>query len=253
MSFRDLISKRTQAIGQTGQELRIAGFGLYARVSDSLTMTADVPVSVLEDGTFVKDHIINQPINLVIQGEVSDVFERRRPLPPPTLTRASRLIQRISPFTPARTQSQFQRIIGIGQQIDRTVQLLDKAESIGEQAYELIKGGRTSKGIRQEFQEYIEAIYLGKQLIDIEMRYKRYERMVITSVVFETDNQTDATSFTINAQEVRFAQTKFIDNDVFKIPSAEASAQTESETDKGPQTPAGPRSFLRALIRGFRA
>ena len=223
----------------------IGGFKALVRISEKVSMTASSPDTFLEDGSHVNDHIINNPIILSIEGEVSDVFLETK-----VLNELQRKIEsqagNIAQYLPGRTQAQLSRVSGV---VNSVFQGIEKANAIiasGQQAAEFL--GLTDTAAQQRsnqerFLDEIDSIYKSKKLINIDMPFRTYKNMVLTSIEISYDNEINSTGFSIQAKEFRTAETIFVE--VAPAPAAGMNGALNSETDKGPQAGAEPeQSFL---------
>ena len=224
-------------------EVGIGGFNLFARVSDSSAYETQAPTSVVEDGSFAGDHLINGPVKLTISGDVSDIFIN--PPPPPSAS-ASRVptVAQTNAFLPKRTASQLQRVNKLLDTAADRYRSINNAINlgvkIGKNAGDFSGNKTQSKSIREQFVDYIESVHYGKQLISISMPYRLHDSMAVTNVTITRDNQRNALTFTLNAQKFRLAKTIFSDVSTFyKNPAPAVKSQTAGVSDKGVQSPTG--------------
>lgn len=219
--------------GTAKQEIGIGGFTAMARVREAYKLTAEAPTTPVEDGSFVNDHIILKPLTITIEGDVSDVHVRASPIVR-RWQRASAEIGNItSQYAPARTQSQLDRVNAIANDASDAVRRIDSLLDSGEQALDFF-GNRdnSSKSIQEQFIDAMEALHFGKQIIAIDMPFRRHENMVITGVQATTDNQADSTTFSIDAQQLQFAELQYAQ---IARPATGLGGQTEDLVSKGPQ------------------
>lgn len=249
--IRDYIAGRTQSLGGgKEEEVGIAGFSLFARINESVEFNSNSVNAVVEDGSFLTDHIINDPIVITVSGEVSDIFLKPRALLP-TITRdVSQVVQAASPFIPNRTAAQINRIRRLGAQANELIQRADQVVSLGRQAYDLVERGQRSKGIEEQFVDYMTGIREAKNLIDIETKFKVYRNYAINALVFERDNATNSTRFRITAKEVRIASLLYTDATNFFKNAGSFTPTVAGESNKGTQVPRGERSLL-STVRGI--
>lgn len=231
----------------TTQEIGIGGFTFFARVRDSYKLSADSPVIPVENGSFVNDHIIRKPIMLSIEGDVSDLHVRANP----TIRQFQRLQAEVgnltSQYAPAWTQVQLSQVSALANDLADAVRSADALLDAGEQAIDFFGNRDTvEKGLQEKFLDAMEAIYFGGQLIAIDMPYRRHENMVITSFTASTDNEGNSTGFTIEAQQLQFADLQFVE---LRKPAKGTNRQTEKKVDKGAQEGKPvPVSFLGHLL-----
>jgi len=231
------------------QEIGIGNFTAFVRVRDSSEMSADVPTTPLEDGSMVNDHIILKPFILTIEGDVSDIHLRANPVLQ-QIQRAGATVGNVTEqYGPDWTPSMLQRANAIANDARDAVLRLQNVVDSGTQILSLFGNQDAgSKSIQEQFIDAMEALHLGRQIIAIDMPFRRRENMVITSFVTNTDNQTDDTTFSLRAQKVRFAEVIY---SKVARQSPGVQGQLDDEVSKGAQK--GKRvesSFVFSLIRG---
>lgn len=241
------------ALGQREPELEevgIGGFVLLARVRNSTTLTARAPTTPLEDGSFANDHIVNEPMELIIEGEVSNIHVRPRPAIQ-LQRRVAAEIANISVYLPPRTQAQLSRVNELANDVSDALRSIDDFIDRGRQALDFFGNKDTdSKGLIEQFIDYIEALHYGKQLFSISMPFRVHDNMVMTSVEFDEDNMNENLGFTLRAQKIRFVETEVRDvTEFFPDPAGSLDGQSDGESDKGAQAGEDvPRSFLSTVF-----
>lgn len=237
--IKGYMAGQSQALESSStEEIGIGGFVLFARVSDSTAYETQAPTSVVEDGSFAGDHLINSPITLNISGDVSDIFLN----PPPSKAVAKRLptVGVTESFLPARTPSQIQRVAKIVNTAQDRFKAIDERIKLGTPATEFSGNKSLGKPIREQFIDFIESIHYGKQLISISMPYRKHDSMAITGVTITRDNQRNALTFSLTAQKFRIAKTIFANiSSFYKAPAPAVKSQTAGVSDKGVQSPTG--------------
>lgn len=247
MALTDIFNR---AIETEKDEIGIAGFTLFARVRDVTDLKSSAPNSFVEDGSFINDHIINEPLTISIEGSVGDVFIRKTPIEA-AVNRVNQAIGATEIFLPQRTLSQIQRVNDIVSDARDKVRQIDNAIAAGKN---LLKfgGQSTTKSDQEKFVDAMEALHYGKQLVSIDMPYRRHESMRITSTSITRDSTSAALSFKITAQKVRIAQPVYkLNAQLTKAPSAAIADQTGGQQDKGAQAGAEPSQSLLSYIRSF--
>lgn len=241
MGILDGLTMAQSAGKDTVKKVGIGGFAMFARVSDSTQYPSQVPVDVLEDGSNASDDIINSPIIITISGVVADVYADAKPNSAfglmPDYSKYGEVIE----YIPTKTQQQLQKMNEIA---DRAEQQILKAKRLADKGADLFglvgnpaTGG--AKGVREQFLDFIEAVYYGKQLISVEVDYRTHENMALRGLVISTDNQTLETKFEASFTKVSFTQlTTAPVEQYFKSPSAAAKSKTAGVANKGAQTPA---------------
>lgn len=194
------------------EEIGIGGFTALARVREQVTKTANAPATPLEDGSFAHDHIINNPIQLNIEGRVSDILIK--PDAETTVFRRNLAeIGNITKYFPPMTQAQINKIAALVITFDSYRKKIEAVIRDGRQAYEFFGSKDTGGGNhRDRFIEMLDGYYNSKALMRIETGGKVYENMVITSRVTTKDNRAeDSIDYKIIAQELRFADVIYTD------------------------------------------
>lgn len=235
MAIIELLKNRGKE-AKKSEEIGIGGFSLMARVTESYTLSSQIPTTWLEDGTNVNDHIILDPLTLTIDGVVSDVFVRREAAIE-AITRVQAEIGNLQMYLPTRTNTQAQKVNALINDATDQYRKIDRAVDAGKQVYDLAKG-ETEKNLREQFLDVIDELHYGKQLISIDMPYRTYDSMRITSVQITRNNEDEAIAFKITAQQMRFADTIYVDaSEFFANASDGTGGKTDGLSDKGPQKP----------------
>ena len=237
MSIQDLKAGEAQALSSSSvEEIGIGGFTLFARVSDQTQYSTASPTSVVEDGSYIGDQLINAPIKLTISGDVADVFFNEPPKP----RSESRLptVGKTTSFLPARTPSQIQRVAKILDSAGDRRREINEKISLGSNAGDYVGNKSGGKPLREQFVDFIESIHYGKQLVKISMPYRTHDSMAINDVTITRDNQRQALTFTLTAQKFRIAKTLYSDvSRFYKNPAPSVKSQTGGTADKGVQSP----------------
>jgi len=235
------------------EEVGIGGFTLMARVRESFSLNSQAPTTYLEDGTYAHDQIINEPLQLSIEGEVSDIFARKNPKIE-LQRRVSSQIGVITKYLPLRTQSQISKINAIINDTANAARAINTAIDEGRNAYDFFGNKDTaSKGLREQFIDFVESIHYGKQLINIDMPFRTHEQMHLSSIVIDRDNVGSAIKFSITATKIRFNETEVKAlTDFFPAASKGIGGQEQIEKDKGVQTGNKNESMLFYLKEMFK-
>lgn len=222
------------------QEIGIGGFTTFARVNNKTTKKNNVPITYLEDGSFLEDHIIREPITLSIEGNVSDIFIKSSKLSEQarnTIINFRSLetkVREINQYIPTMTDYQDGIISiidgGLNNALDEADALIEKSQRVANYIGYLADGSNTTK-----FIDAMNGIYNSNQTITIEMHDRTYKNMVFT--LFETtkDNENNSIDFIIEAQEVRYAVSEVIQVVSSLSPSETLGGATKNIIDKGVQ------------------
>jgi hypothetical protein len=248
--IRDFIDGQFKA--DEKEAVGIGGFLTAARVREKVTNTREIPVTFTEDGGHLNDHIIKNPITLSIEGEVSNVFR----LPSPAvaaLQQAQAQIGNITQYLPQRTQAQLSRVSGLAADLTGAIDRVDAILASGQQAANFLGfTGEEGKTNIERFIDEMDGHMNGYDLISIDMPFRTYQNMVITSLDYERNSQTDSLKFNIEAQEFRIAPSIFVEL-AAKNPATGTNGRQTGEADKGAQEGAEvPESLATQTLRGIR-
>lgn len=236
--IRDYINGYIEAQSDTKkEEVGIGGFTAFARINDSTKYSATVPNTALEDGSIASDHIVNNPITITINGNISDVY-----LKPDKLFELQRkavaTAGTISQYLPARTSTQIAKANALANDITSKIDAVDNLIEAGSSPSSLFGSDDDTITNIENFINILEAYYYSKTLISIEMKYRTHENMAITELSITRDNENNAQTFALTAVKVNFAALVYTDaSEFFKNPSGDAGSQTDPEKDKGTQAP----------------
>lgn len=209
------------------EEVGIDGFVTAARVREVTSKSRSAPTTFLEDGSHNNDHIIRNPLTISIAGNISDVFVKPQPAIA-ALQSAQANIGVITQYLPSRTQTQISKVAALSSDI--TGAIIANGQQV---AGYLGFTGNDGKTNIEKFIDLIDSIHNSDALIKIDMPFRTYENMCITSVEYERDNTSQSLSFTLEAQQFRFSTLLF--SEVANNPATSTNGQTEDETDKGAQ------------------
>ncbi|EEO0341361.1 hypothetical protein GID45_12135 [Salmonella enterica] len=241
MGILDGFTQAQSSGKDTVKKVGIGGFAMFARVSDSTDYPSLVPVDVLEDGSNASDDIINEPLTIRISGVVADIYADAKPNPMFALLPDYSKYGEVLEYIPTKTQQQLQKMNEIADRAEQAVLKAKRLFDKGADLFGLVGNPSTggAKGIREQFLDFIEAVYYGKQLISVEVDYRTHENMALSGLTISTDNQTQDTKFEAIFTKISFTQltTTPIEKH-FKSPSAAAKSKTAGVANKGAQTPA---------------
>jgi len=224
----------------------IGGFTLFARVSDSFKLESEVPSTTVESGNEQHDHIILKPLTLTITGSVADIMLLANPAIAAIQSAQAEASNVASQYAGPQTQAQLQQLSALANQAADAVRALDNLLDTGTQLLELFGDQDESKTIQQRFLSHMETLHYSLALIDIEMPHVTRHNMRVTMFEASTDNGTDTTEFTIEAQEFLTSELK---TTVVAAPSTALGGQTDAPVDQGTQAgePA-PTSLLSQIL-----
>lgn len=233
------------------QEIGIAGFKTLSYVRQKAERTLSVPVSYLESGNPVNDHIVRNPIIIDIEGVVSNQFVVLQSSPPLD-TRARAVIGKINAFLPERTLAETQKVTQLIDTISDRARDLDNLVNRTKNLYSYLGNQSETKNNIGEFIRHIDSVQKSDTLVSIEFKYERFDNMAITFFDYEVDNEKESLDFRITATQLRFADTIFVEEtNGAKNPSQDLGGKTESTTNKGSQKGTEPVESLATKLRDY--
>lgn len=234
------------------EEIGIGGFTTAAKLTESVKRTREVPTTLLEDGTQLSDHIIRNPLVVSIQGEVSNVYVK----PSPVLARVREteaVVGAAALYAPARTQAQLSKVASLTGDLQALIDRADQAIQTGQNVGQFLGfTGDEGKTNIERFIDFVEGAHYSDVLIRIDAPFRTYRNMAIVLLDYERDSTTDSLRFTLEAQEVRVAETVFVELSAAANPAAGNNGQQASESDKGVQEGEDvPQSFFDSIFERF--
>jgi len=248
MTIQSLKAGESQALDSSSlEEVGIGGFTLFARVSDSTAYTTASPTSVVEDGNYAGDMLINSPIVINISGDVADIFIAEAP----KSQAESRLptVGKMTGYLPGRTPSQTQEVAKIIDNADDKRREINERILLGQNSGDFAGNKSAGKSIREQFIDFIETVHYGKQLISISMPFRKHDSMAVNSLTIVRDNQRKALSFTLTAQKFRINKTIYSNvSQFYKKPAPSVKSQVGGTADKGVQSPTSGEKKEKSLL-----
>jgi len=235
--------------GSDDEFVGIGGFTTSAIVSERLSRSASVPVTFLENGTHINDHIIRDPLILSIEGNVSDVFALQDTVISESAQPAA---GNITQYASERTTAQTKIAAGIATDFTSASAEADaKIESRQIASRDLGQQDKSAISNTDSFLSAIAGQQASNSLITISTTFNNYTNMYINSFEATKDNKNKSVSFTMELQQLRFADTIFAENGPASNPSSATNGQTEGEKDKGVQEGEEvPESLLFSIKKG---
>lgn len=219
------------------QILGIAGFYLSAKIRETTSRSATLTNNYVEDGSYVSDNIILDPLGVTIEGQVSAIEIKDKAETDITTFIQDKTADIVSTlYTIERSVQAVQRIRDIATSQDFNYKKLVEGLEQGETLYNLFTGNR--KDIIQNFDEFMTRIWQSKLPITIETYLKNYDNMVIVSY-FSTKNieDTGKLDYSVTFQQARYAKTILTKvkpvRKQKKNPTGSMKNQTAETADKG--------------------
>lgn len=212
------------------QTVGIGGFNLDVRFDSSINFTMVAPENYVEDGSVINDHIVNDPITLSISGEVADIH--LKPMFDDFLLETIREKVQFKVINTVLTKQQQQKIQGVVDKISNAVKSVNKGFDIYNRFINRNEPISKVRTLQDYFFDFLESNYINKKLITIEMPFRNYENMLITSLTITKDNSTNQKlKYSLSAKEIRFAKIAYAKADIyFDKPTANPTSTTKDKT-----------------------
>lgn len=215
------------------QTVGIGGFNLDVRFDSTTNFTMVAPDNYVEDGSVINDHIVNDPITITINGEVADIHIK--PVFDDFVLETLREKVQFKVINTVLTKQQQQRIQSVVDKVSSAVKLAKKGLDIYDRFINRNEIKSSVRTAQDDFFDYIESIYINKKLITIEMPFRNYENMLITSLTITKNNETNQKlKYSLSAKEVRFAEIAYTTADnYFSKPTGQMKDKVTSKKDNG--------------------
>jgi len=234
MSFQKLLQGPGQK--EKVETLGVAGFKAAVITQQTIKQDASAPTAWLEDGSYANDHIILDPVQLTVEGNVGDVYLQSSP----TMERYREInstIGRATTYLPERTQAQLSRVEALEATARDALTKAQTAVEVGQNVADLFGNQDAAKPLREKFVDTLTALRNNRQLVPIEFENRKYKNMAIVGLSITRDNERRAVEFEITFKQLRFAETEFSDPaNAFPNASQGTDGKTQGTRDKGKQS-----------------
>lgn len=186
----------------------IAGLTAFADNITNVTQPAKATEYYLEDGSNASDHIIQNPLEIEIDGYVANVLRYRKN--PTVLSRATGdSLAIIGKYTNNQTQAQINKAISYGQSLSDLYSKYDQIVRDGLSIYELFGDKDNQSDFTTIFYQQMTKFKNSGQLIKVKTKIATYENLVIENFIFTQDfNNKDSASFKLNLKQIRFVSNR---------------------------------------------
>lgn len=187
----------------------LGGFVSDIRVREEQSYIANAPDVPVEDGTYIQDHIIPEPEQIAISGQISGVHisHQSQVFPADTSSKSDT----IGALLPTNTDFQLQQLRN---KVAKAVGIIDNYSTGFKNIFDSLNdnGDHFSASpdhLMQHFRDFIVGIIKKKVLIDIEMPFEAHRDMAILSFIVKTDNKSNSLEYELTAKKIVIAKSKF--------------------------------------------
>lgn len=219
--IQDLFKKSIkvgEAVVSVLENTGIAGFRFNVPLTEQVKMENDITDHYVDTGTAVQDHITQKPITITLTGLQGEYFYSVHQIQDmlakvvPTMALVAQFLPKLTPATiqkkyaqqkstankPAGSDKTEQQLQGnIKRKVFNAIDLFKEFQNI----YKL-KSAQTRAFL------FFEAMYKSRALFTVETTWKRYDNMVIQSLVPKRDENADITDFTVTFKQITFTESK---------------------------------------------
>lgn len=252
--FKDSLEGNT-AIVSVLSNTGIAGFKFHIPQTEQVKMESDVTDHYIDNNSVVQDHIINKPVTIALNGLQGEYLYSNNKIEDalakvvPTLT----LIKEYIPTLTAAAKQAKNKWYQYKNQVETIntnnlsnydlynpstysdLSLAAKAKLMwdtmnGVDLFKLFQEIYKLKSAQTRAFLFFETLWRCAVPFTVETTWKRYDNMIITSLVPVRDKNADITDFTISFKQIRTTQSLVIN---LKEEAGRRKMQTAAETDKG--------------------
>lgn len=233
----DILNRKVGSLTGKNQKIGIAGFSMFARTSETTELKSQAPTTYLEDGSFVTDNIIKDPIVLTVSGTVGDVYLEKTNIQS-VIDRTNSIIGKTTEYLPQRTVSQLQRINGVLSDFRNQIRKVDRAIQTAQSVKASLFGNVSpSEQLQKQFFDKMNMIYDAKTPVAVQMSHRVYSPMIMVGCSFTEEAQSKELKFTLNFQELRLAQLVYtLNQNLQKNPAEGVSNQVGANKNNGSQS-----------------
>lgn len=206
----------------------IEGILFDIKMTDNISLSAQITDHYAEDNTYLQDHVAIQPMVITLVGKIGELVYTR--------AEAIQFLKAMS-----------DRLLPLG--ILNPTQGLKAQQALA--AYELVNNtlssvmknyttlsdlidGKDTLNFQQKAYAQLEALFLGRSLISVETPWRTFENMVIESISVDQDETTTMeTTFTVTFKQMRFVEVKSVEAKMVGRTAAQISSPTNRGTQRG--------------------
>lgn len=235
--FVDVDTAIVNVLSNTG----IAGFKFHVPQTEQVKMENEVTDYYINTGTAVQDHIAQKPVTITLTGLQGEYFYSVNQIEDmlakvvPTMS----LIKQFLPkLTRANIQNRFKKVtakeLSGNVQNEKIVAGIEKKGFNAVNLFRVFQDLYKLKTAQTRAFLYFEAMWKSRALFTVETSWKRYDNMVIQSLVPKRDNNADITDFSITFKQVNLVESKAetIENYVSRH-AQQMSKTVDKGVDKG--------------------
>lgn len=257
----------------------IAGFKFHIPQSEQVKMESEITDHYTDRNSAVQDHIARRPVTITVSGLQGEYFysvnqiEDTLALVVPTMKLCKQLMPRLDAATiqgklawqnyrKSMDTAAAKGYIGILPNLSALNITSGSAANISQDILKETKGGwsKAKEGLQtlngvdmfKLFQDvyklksaqtraflYLQAMWLSSTPFTVETTWRRYDNMLIQSLVPVRDNNTDITEFTVTFKQVNFTESKYTDlENVAKLTRQQLMEKVNKGVNKGQEVKA---------------
>lgn len=207
------------------QKKGIDGFEFDIKVTENVTMNANITDHYTEENASVQDHIAFDPIKITLVGKIGELVHYS----PAGLAFLNAAIDRLQPLgvlSPAQG-AQAKRYLSAASQVNTALDTLKKTWS----NLSDVISNTPSLNKQQEAFKKLKEFYDKRALLSVETPWQTFQNMAIENFTADQDeSNVMETTFTITFKEMRFVSTKTFEGKLFGRIAEQAAPVTAKGT-----------------------
>lgn len=206
-----------EAVVSVLENTGIAGFRFNVPLTEQVKMDNDITDHYVDSGTAVQDHITQKPLTITLTGLQGEYFYSVNQIEDmlakvvPTMALVAQFLPKLTPATIQKKYAQSKSTASKTVNNNNSEQLQGSIRRKVFNAVDLFKEFQNVyklKSAQTRAFLFFEAMYKSRALFTVETTWKRYDNMVIQSLVPKRDENADITDFTVTFKQIRFTESK---------------------------------------------
>lgn len=230
--FRDYVDRLANAVLKPKDAKGIAGFVFDMADTETLENSSQITDHYMEDGSFLNDHVIDNPIRITLTGFVGELVAKAEDGLAGLIGQASSRLTQVSGFLGQYTPGMTQTIQGALSATETYVQAANTYLDRTKNLVDAVAGAAPQPTQQEVAYQTLKALKDGRQLLSVTTPWSYHEDMMIESITpTQSAESTGISSFSVTLKQVRFAEVEvtLFDENLFPARSEVQSAEEVNE------------------------
>ena len=217
-------------IVQPGTARGISGFVFNVKTDDRIELRADITDYVVEDNSYVNDHIALKPLTITLSGFMGEIKNEVEVGLPGALNTIQNKLSVISEYLPERSISAIQSVQKALNGVQNFVTDANNAIKKTQNLLETVSVWSTGNTVQEQAFSKLMGMFRDRSVVTVETPWGYLDNMAITSVVMEQDGKTKEWSdISVSLKQLQFAHVEEFSANAF----GRAGEMISSIIDKG--------------------